>query len=289
MSGRERLTARGEDGKPVLRRSRAVAAPFARGVGVLGMLALPVLAGMSCVPPPRMCSRESDCGSQAVCVAGRCVAHGATPAIDTGRRLLFAPVDLGYVRRDDSSREMRLATLGCTRKPAIVFLRFSVPLAPEVLVLEAYVLLERATSVDADPVVIPLHVARVVTPWDGRSLSWATQPRFEEVGAPVTQVPPVPGAVRLDVRDIVQRWRKRERDDLGLAVLAEGESATGVAFALTPADEARDRDDPVLAPPAGPMQASSPFETRASTSAGSDGAGDPMRQQEGPRLELYVK
>jgi hypothetical protein len=209
-----------------------------------------------------MCAQESDCGAQASCVAGRCVAHGATPAIDTARRLLFAPVDVGYVRRGDAATDPPIATLGRAGEPAAAFLRFAAPLPAEASVLEAYLLLERAVDVDVDPAPIALHAARVVTPWDGRSLSWATQPRVEEVGSPVTRV--VGGAgrfVRIDVREIVQRWRRRGRDELGVAVLSEGESPTGFAFALAPADAARDREDPIL----------------------------PHRQQSGPRLEIYVK
>jgi hypothetical protein len=215
------------------------------------------------------------------------VAHGATPAIDSARRLLYAPVDVGYVRRGDGAREATLATLGRAGDPSVVFLRFSVPLAPEASVLEAYVLLERTTSVDADPVPIVLHAARVTTSWDGATLSWATQPQVEEVGSPVTRVSPGAGPlVRLDVRDLVQRWRKRGRDELGLAVVTQGESVTGVAFALSPVDGARDRDDPVLAPQGPSAQVSSPFESRA---ASPSTVGEPRRQLGGPRLELYVK
>ena len=75
-----------------------------------------------------------------------------------------------------------------------------------------------------------------------------------EVGAPVTRAyrPDLAARVRLDVRDIVQRWRMcGERDEQGLAILADGESVTGVAFALAAADGARERDDPVLAPQGG--------------------------------------
>lgn len=217
------------------------------------------------------------------------MAHGATPAVDSGRRLLFAPVEVGYVQRNDAARHATLATLGRAGQPAIAFLRFSVPLPPEAGVLEAYVMLDRATSVDADPVPLVLHVARVVSPWDARSLSWATQPRIEEVGAPVTRVSPSGGSrVRLDVRDTVQRWRKRGRDELGLAILTEGESVTGITFALAAVDGARDRDDPVLATNSAAPQPSSPFDSRLVSFAGS-GVGDPLRQLEGPRLEIYVK
>jgi len=233
-----------------------------------------------------MCAQESDCGSQASCVAGRCVAHGATPAIDTARRLLFTPMDLGYVTRA-GARDGALATLGRAGDPGMAFLRFSVPLAPEATVLEAYVLLERATSVDADDAGIVLHAARVTAAWDGRTLSWATQPHVEELGAPLTRVSASGGPlVRLDVRELVQRWRKRARGELGLAIVTDGESVTGVAFALAPGDGPRDKGDPVLAPPGPVAQPGSPFESRVASAAA---VGDPRRQLVGPRLELYVK
>jgi hypothetical protein len=237
-----------------------------------------------------MCAQENDCGAQASCVAGRCVARGATPAIDSGRRMLFAPVDEGYVRRNGPGRDARLATFGRAGEHGIVFLRFSLALPPEADVLEAYLLLDRAPSVDADGAPLALHAARVVSAWDGRSVSWATQPRIEEVGAPVTRVALYASPrVRLDVRDIVQRWRRRERDDFGVAILCEGESVTGVVFALASVDGARDGDDPVLAPPSASAQPGSPFESRAASFEARGEVGDSMRRLEGPRLEVYVQ
>jgi len=256
--------------------------PFGHWLSVAGLALV-----ASCLPPPRMCAQEGDCGAQASCVAGRCVAHGASPAIETGRRLLFAPVDIGYVQSDAQDGRATVATFGRAGRHSMAYLRFAVPLPPEASVLEAYVLLERDTSLDADAVPIALHAARVVTAWDGRSLSWATQPRIEEFGAPVTRVSPVAGPlVRLDVRDLVQRWRKRGRDDLGLAIVTEGESTTGLAFALAPVDRARDADDPTFAQQDAPSPGLSPFESRG---ASPSMVGDPRRQLQGPRLEIYVK
>ncbi|HEY1697496.1 MAG TPA: DNRLRE domain-containing protein [Polyangiaceae bacterium] len=226
------------------------------------LLGILVLAG-SCVPPPRMCAQESDCGSQASCVAGRCVAHGATPAIDSARRLLVVPVDVGYASRDGEGHHGAVVTVGRASDPALMFLRFALPLPPELSVLEAYLVLERATSVDADAAPIAIHAAPIASAWDGASLTWAGQPRISEVGSPVTRVLPEGGPlVRVDVRDLVLRWRKRGRDDMGVALVTDSASASGVAFALGPTDVARDRDDPVL------------------------GA---RRQLGGPRLEVYVK
>ncbi len=182
-------------------------------------------------------------------MAGRCVAKGATPAISTARRLLFDPVEVGYVSPRGESGTPAIVPLG-KGDGALAVLRFSVSLPAEATVLEAYLLLERVSGVDCDPSLITLHVARVTAPWEDRSLSWASQPRIEEVGSPVTRVLPAAGrAVRLDVRDLVARWRRRSRDELGLAIVADGHSPTGMAFALAPS----------------------------------------AREAAGPRLELYVK
>jgi hypothetical protein len=181
-----------------------------------------------------MCTSGGDCGALSSCVAGRCIAHGANPAIATGRRLLFDPVAVGYVSRSGGAGAPAVAPLG-KGDGALALLRFSVPLPAEASVLEAYVLLERARDVDSDPAPIALHAARVVASWDERSLSWAAQPRIEEIGSPVTRVFPAAGPwVRLDVRDLVARWRRRSRDDLGVAIVSDGRSPTGIAFALAP-------------------------------------------------------
>jgi hypothetical protein len=184
-----------------------------------------------------MCISGGDCGPPSSCVGGRCVARGAVPAISTARRVLYGPVDVGYVSRGASAGAPAIATLG-RGDGALVLLRFSVPLPVEADVLEAYVLIERVSDVDSDPEPIALHAARVTGAWDDRSLSWAQQPRVEEAGAPVTRVLPAAGRrVRLDVRDIVARWRRRSRDDLGLAIVAEGKNPTGIAFALSPGQD----------------------------------------------------
>lgn len=237
---------------------------------VLGAsVAAAVALAAACVPPPRMCVSEAECGTQAACVAGRCVARGATPAIDSARRLLFAPIDVAWTHRgaeDGSEGSPAIATLG-RGDGAVLFLRFALPLPRETNVLEAYLLLDRVPGATTDPAQLSLHTARVVGPWDARSLTWGSQPPVEEIGAPVTRVGGGLGAtVRLEVRDLLQRWRKREHDDFGLAVLADGRSATGIAFALAPCDVPVDSRDPVLG-----------------------AAGGPPPQLEGPRLEAYVR
>jgi len=203
--------------------------------------------------------------------------------------MLFEPVELGYVRRgrDGAGEAPAVATLGLGG--GRVFMRFAVPIAPEVTLVEAYVLIDRVLSVDADPTPIAVHLARVADPWDSRSLSWALQPRIEELGSPVTRVLPSAGAVvRLDARLLVERWRLRRRsDELGIAIVAAEDAPSGadarpganrggmaMAFALAPREPldslGSDRGDSV-----GVAYASS-----------APNGGQPAMA---PRLELYLR
>jgi hypothetical protein len=212
------------------------AAPLFGLLGLLGLLCLLSMGG-ACLPRPRMCTAGGDCAATSSCVAGRCVAKGAAVAIGAARRVLYDPVAIGFVRRGGEPGLPAIAALGRS-DGALALLRFSLPLSPEVSVVEAYLLLDRVTDVDSDPAPIALHAVRIVDPWDERSLSWAVQPRVEEVGSPVTRVLPSSGSlVRLDVRAIVERWRRREGGDFGLAVVSDAPdraagSGIGMAFAL---------------------------------------------------------
>jgi hypothetical protein len=179
-----------------------------------------------------MCASEVACGAGAACVAGRCQDRSASPAIATATRVLYAPVDVAYLRPGAAVATAGIATLG-RGDGAIVLLRFSVPLEAEANVIEAYLLLERAMDVDADLEPFTLHTARVVGRWDSMSTSWARQPSLQEVNAPETRVwshsPPI---VRLEVRSLVERWRRRGKDEMGLALVADGASPRGMAFVL---------------------------------------------------------
>jgi len=207
------------------------------------------LASSACTPPPQMCMAEAECGPQSSCVAGRCVVHGAIPLIASSRRVVYAPVDEATIHRGGHGPgpSARIVSLG-RDDDALVLLRFQVPIPPEADVIEAYLILQRAVGIDADPAIIALHAARIVGPWDGRTVSWAVQPRLEDFGAPVTRVRPVSGpVVRLDVHDLVRRWRRGGRDEFGVAVVAEGRSPTGIAFAMAPTS-----GDPASPPFIGP-------------------------------------
>jgi len=179
-------------------------------------LALAVVLLVACMPPPqRMCTAATDCGAgTSSCVAGRCIATGAVPAISTARRVVYEPVDVGYVRHGapEASGAAAFAALGLAGDPR-VFLRFDVSLRADDDLVEAFLAIERAPGVAADPMTIVLHAAPVLDRWESGRLSWG---------------------VRLDIRALLQRWRHGHSRELSLAVLSDGESTTGVTFALTP-------------------------------------------------------
>jgi hypothetical protein len=202
----------------------------------LGVAAL-VLAPAACIARAKMCVDSGECGASAACVAGRCLPDGGVPAIQTARRILFAPVDAAYLRRgigagDDAAPPPFVVLGRDSEREARLLLRYAVPLPPEASVVEAYLLLERSELVDSDPAPVALHAARITEPWDSRSISWATQPRIDDLNLPSTTVRAGGGAlVRVDVKDLVAKWRSHDEHDQGVAVVAETSTPSGIAFA----------------------------------------------------------
>jgi hypothetical protein len=256
------------------------------GVGCFG--------GLGCVAAARMCSVPNECGPQAACVAGRCQRTTGTPAIQQSRRLVIDPVAVAYVRSIDSPREGALPTSFTLGRDADgearLYLRFAVPLSRETTVIEAYLLLERADVIDEDPGPIALHATRVVDPWDPRTISWARQPRIEETRSPVTTVTSSGRVrVRVDVKNLVLRWRSHDRKDQGIALVADTKSQTGIAFAFatggaSSSGESRAGVSPEAAGASRPLFATEPAKFGPAAEPAAPGSiGAP------PQLELYVK
>jgi hypothetical protein len=250
------------------------------------------LGSSACVTAARMCSLPNECGPQAACVAGRCQRTTGVPAIQQTRRIVADPVAVAYVRSIDAPREGALPTSftlgregdGETR----LYLRFAVPLAKDATVVEAYVLLERADVIDADPGPIALHATRIVDAWDPRTISWARQPRIEETRSPVTTVTSSGRVrVRVDVKDLVQRWRSHDRKDQGIALVADTKTETGIAFAFAPggASSPPSSSSPEPSGAGRPLFATEPAKLGPAASEPTSPApiGAP------PQLELYVK
>jgi hypothetical protein len=196
-----------------------------------------LVGGAACVPRARMCTASSECDGKSACVAGRCQLEKPTvkPAVDSARRVVVRPIDVAYLRSGDRASGGALPPVFALGKDrAKLFLRFAVALSPTSNVVEAYVILRRSGVVDDDPSPISLHATRIVESWTGGSISWALQPRATEIRLPSTTVEPSGSAlVRLDVRELVRQWARRDPNDHGIAIVAENESRTGTTFALS--------------------------------------------------------
>jgi hypothetical protein len=183
-----------------------------------------------------MCAEARDCG-RAACVAGRCQSDAGLPQVDTSTRYVYAPVDVACVHDEPPATPgvPPLCVLG-DANGARLLLRFSVPLSEQADVVEAYVMLSRAPTVESDPSAISVHASRIIGGWDGRSLVSATLPVFEPTRSAETRIG-VSNVVRVDVRDIVKKWRRRDPADRGIVIESTGASASGTAFALAPDQE----------------------------------------------------
>jgi hypothetical protein len=203
-----------------------------------------LVAFAACVERDRLCASTTECGTTSACIAGRCqptlkddAGRIIPPMISSPlvRRVVASPTDIAYVSSHAGASPSDLPPvliLGRKGDSAALLLRFAVPIAEEESVVEAYVLLDRADVVESDPNPISLHAARIIDAWDGRSISFERQPRWEETGSPGTIVS---GAgrplVRIDVRDLVTHWKARDPRDQGLVVVSDDTSRTGMAFA----------------------------------------------------------
>lgn len=215
---------------------RAADAKLPRVRRPLAIIVALLAAEPGCAARATMCTASYECGKSA-CVAGRCQVDkpALKPAVDSARRIVVHPVDLAFVQRGDDAHEAAppvFAPLG--QRDGRLLLRFSLALPPAATVSEAYIVLHRASAVDDDPAPISLHATRIVQDWQGGSVTYATQPRSRELRLPLTFVEPG-GAplVRVDVRDLVRQWPKRDPADQGVAIVAEGSTITGSTFALS--------------------------------------------------------
>lgn len=188
-----------------------------------------------CAPRARMCRATSECAAKSACVAGRCQLEGANlrPAIDSARRLVASPTEIAFVSKRHGAPGALPMNARLGKDGGKLLLRFEVALPPAASVIEAYVVLRRSPWVDDDPAPLSLHATRIIEAWHQGSISWARQPRALDARLPSTTIDPAgPSLVRVDVRDIVRQWARRDPRDHGLAIVAEGESPTGMSFAL---------------------------------------------------------
>jgi hypothetical protein len=213
-------------------------------------LALGATLVAACRPRPNMCAEAQDCG-RASCVAGRCQSDAGPPQVDTASRYIYEPVDLACVREEDPEPTAMppYCVLG-RADSARLLVRYSVPLSDQADVVEAYVVLHKIETVQPDPIPLSLHASRIVGDWRGGSTLAATLPAFEPGRTAETHVG-WGDIVRVDVREIVKKWRRRDPNDRGIVIEATSsasasgsavisgsrENASGMAFAVAPSSD----------------------------------------------------
>jgi hypothetical protein len=161
-------------------------------------------------------------------------------------RIVVTADEIASVAAGDSDKSGAMPAvfvLGRSSENARLFLRFPLKLPKLGTIQSAALLLSRTDDIDMAPGPVELHAARVVDPWDARSITWPFQPRIEEVHvAHTTVLPSSARIVRLDVRAIVQDWPLRDPNDQGIAVISDTQNSTGTSFAYM----SRDANPPEL-------------------------------------------
>ncbi len=199
-------------------RSRAFLLAFA-AVGSLG----------GCLSARPQCELATPCAADAACVAGACRSPEALPGRDA-ERVAFAPVAAASPDRvADSSAVVRLTDGGK------LLLRFAVPDWGTRRLVAAYLVVCRvrvAASMPAGAAAGPvLYAERIGDEWEPETVTYANQPRTFTTSAPPVRLEDAADCARLDVREVLLRWPRRDRSDQGIAVLQRGPAPLDVALA----------------------------------------------------------
>jgi hypothetical protein len=207
--------------------------------------ALALLALTGCGAPAQdgiVCTSAGACAA-GLCVAGRCRPPDKVPTPADSLRVLLPPRDLAVLTRGGPSGGgpalPEAVMLGRDEGGGVVMLlRFAATWRDDAEIASAFVVLD-PTPGAAPPRASPaVEVARILEPWSPSTASWGRQPRLslpERAGLLKAQ-PPSPA--RVDVTRFVREWAKRRPDDHGIALLIDGDDATGSAYSMGVTDGA---------------------------------------------------
>jgi hypothetical protein len=210
---------------------------FAAPASVALLVAAPLLAGCGAAADDAApCAGAGVCGP-GYCVAGRCRAADALPSRIDARRLLLSPEDIAVL----ASRGGGAATAGIPDAVAlgrassgdvVLLLRFAATWRDDTEIESAFVVLDPLAGAPPAARAVTLEVARILEPWRSETATWGRQPRLSipTTAAVVRRRPAVP--LRIDVTPLVRDWARRRGDDHGIAILAPGGDAVGVAYAM---------------------------------------------------------
>lgn len=178
------------------------------------------------------------CSAEANCFDGTCPPASSLPA-RSATRVVAKPVALAWVRKGSADAEA-VATLG-GEKNGRLLLRFAVPIEDADRIVAAHLVLTRVhgqpplSQGEGEGAV--LRAERIVDPWDERLVSWGNQPRTFDIGlARVRAYGARLDRLRVDVKDIVRRWPRRDASDQGIAIVGDGAPSVDVALSTLAPD-----------------------------------------------------
>ena len=169
-------------------------------------------------------------------MAGRCETSKLTPSVSDAERLVLEPTAVTAVSPSGEAASTGEARLG---GGAILFAKFAPSIPKEAVVVEAYLLFQRAGD-DTNVPPFSLHARPVLEDWDSGSIRHSHVPPLGLSHGAETRVFDLsPRTIRVDVLDIVRKWQSGARP-LGIAVEVEGAASShgGAPFVLVPRREA---------------------------------------------------
>jgi len=206
------------------------------------------------LPGPKICAATAPCTAGSSCVVGRCRGDGTLPAARNAPLLQFEPTTIASLSaRGEVSTNESLGdalTLGrASDGEAMWLFRFALTLPDDARIQRALLVLDPLPGCEKRPGRMKLEVSNVLSAWSADTL----RSQRPKIGLPMRALdaPVVPARIlRVDLTELVMRWREHRRRYHGLALIAHGDSATGACFSTGQSAGRGPRLEVLLAPDA---------------------------------------
>ncbi len=200
------------------------------------LFCLSALAGMlaGCGSVQRPCLQAGTCGQKHACVASECLRSNEALVPVALRRLVLAPSRAAVVtsRTSDAMNATQIPFGREADGQVILLLGFEAPFGPDTDIRSAFLVLEPVADATPSSAPVALSLARILSPWSARDVSWGRLPRLSAIEGTWKASTWGQRPLRIDVTDEVRRWREHRDDDQGLALMASPRDAFGATYAL---------------------------------------------------------
>jgi hypothetical protein len=182
------------------------------------------------------CGAAGACAAGRACVVGLCRPLDAAPSPQETTRFVLPPKDVAVIAsKGGGAGQPEAFAFGRAANGTVeLLLRFEAPWGEGGEVTSAFVVLEPLDGAPAAVTPARVDAAKIIEPWSSQTVSWGRQPRLGPFAGASSLRPSGRIAARVDVTRIVKAWGKRQSDDHGIALIAEGDDAYGTVFTLGP-------------------------------------------------------